>query len=202
MRTTLTLDDDVAAKLKAELRRAGRSFRDVVNETLRRGLASQRATSRRRDFLPARAARRWHHRTRRTALGHSARSGARRADDRAADHGRRPRGHCDRARRHTLHHRPRFLAISGDLVGKPTHGRRLTPEIRLPPRPPAASLASPVCRDDLPGQTAPPRTTLGAIQPVTRPAASSSGSPGCSATSEPAPRSHSRPSASSSSRSY
>jgi hypothetical protein len=50
MRTTLTLDDDVAAKLKAEARRAGRPFRDVVNETLRRGLASQRFTSRRQPF--------------------------------------------------------------------------------------------------------------------------------------------------------
>jgi hypothetical protein len=35
---TLTLDDDVAAKLKALTRRAGRPFRDVVNDTLRRGL--------------------------------------------------------------------------------------------------------------------------------------------------------------------
>jgi hypothetical protein len=42
MRTTLTLDDDVAAKLKAESRRAGRPFREVVNETLRRGLATRR----------------------------------------------------------------------------------------------------------------------------------------------------------------
>jgi hypothetical protein len=42
MRTTLTLDEDVAAKLKAESRRAGRPFRDVVNETLRRGLAQRR----------------------------------------------------------------------------------------------------------------------------------------------------------------
>jgi hypothetical protein len=50
MRTTLTLDDDVAAKLKAESRRAGRSFREVVNETLRRGLMSQRATGRRQPF--------------------------------------------------------------------------------------------------------------------------------------------------------
>jgi hypothetical protein len=50
MRTTLTLDDDVAAKLKAESRRAGRPFRDVVNETLRRGLASQRGASRRQPF--------------------------------------------------------------------------------------------------------------------------------------------------------
>ena len=38
MRTTLTLDDDVAAKLASLARRKGRSFRAVVNETLRRGL--------------------------------------------------------------------------------------------------------------------------------------------------------------------
>jgi hypothetical protein len=50
MRTTLTLDDDVAAKLKAESRRAGRPFREIVNETLRRGLASRRATAPSRDF--------------------------------------------------------------------------------------------------------------------------------------------------------
>lgn len=42
MRTTLTLDDDVAAKLKAETRRSGLSFRDVVNDTLRRGLLARR----------------------------------------------------------------------------------------------------------------------------------------------------------------
>jgi hypothetical protein len=41
MRTTLTLDEDVAAELKAESRRTGRPFREVVNETLRRGLASR-----------------------------------------------------------------------------------------------------------------------------------------------------------------
>jgi hypothetical protein len=50
MRTTLTLDDDVAAKLKAESRRARRSFRDVVNETLRRGLAQRRAGVARQPF--------------------------------------------------------------------------------------------------------------------------------------------------------
>ena len=38
VRTTLTLDDDVATKLKAAMRRTGQSFRDVVNDTLRRGL--------------------------------------------------------------------------------------------------------------------------------------------------------------------
>jgi hypothetical protein len=50
MRTTLTLDDDVAAKLKAESRRAGRPFREIVNETLRRGLASRRTTAQRPAF--------------------------------------------------------------------------------------------------------------------------------------------------------
>ena len=45
MRTTLTLDDDVAAKLKTESRRAGRPFKEIVNETLRAGLASRRVAS-------------------------------------------------------------------------------------------------------------------------------------------------------------
>jgi len=44
MRTTLTLDDDVAAKLRAEARRSGRPFREVVNEAIRRGLMNRRAT--------------------------------------------------------------------------------------------------------------------------------------------------------------
>jgi len=38
MRTTITLDEDVAAKLKSLARRSGQAFRTVVNETLRRGL--------------------------------------------------------------------------------------------------------------------------------------------------------------------
>jgi hypothetical protein len=50
MRTTLTLDEDVAAKLKAESRRVGRPFRDVVNETLRRGLAQRRVAGKRHPF--------------------------------------------------------------------------------------------------------------------------------------------------------
>lgn len=45
MRTTLTLDDDVAAKLKAEARRSGRSFREIVNEMLRRGLSTRHGRS-------------------------------------------------------------------------------------------------------------------------------------------------------------
>src|SRR3954468_7650804 len=43
VRTTLTLDEDLAKKLKSEVRRSGRSFRDVINDMLRRGLASQKA---------------------------------------------------------------------------------------------------------------------------------------------------------------
>ena len=42
VRTTLTLDEDVAKRLESEMRRSGRSFRDVVNETLRCGLAIRR----------------------------------------------------------------------------------------------------------------------------------------------------------------
>ncbi len=37
MRTTLTLDDDVAARLQAEARRSGKSFKEVVNHYLRLG---------------------------------------------------------------------------------------------------------------------------------------------------------------------
>jgi hypothetical protein len=44
------LDDDVAAKLKSETQRAGRPFREVVNETLRRGLESRGDTARQRAF--------------------------------------------------------------------------------------------------------------------------------------------------------
>jgi hypothetical protein len=53
MRTTLTLDEDVAAKLKAESRRSGRPFRDVVNDTLRRGMANQRASQTKHAFKVA-----------------------------------------------------------------------------------------------------------------------------------------------------
>jgi hypothetical protein len=38
----VTLDQDVAERLKAEVRRSGRSFKDVVNELLRMGLAMRR----------------------------------------------------------------------------------------------------------------------------------------------------------------
>jgi hypothetical protein len=45
MRTTFTLDDDVAAKLKEQTRKTGKKFRDVVNETLRLGLAARNKIS-------------------------------------------------------------------------------------------------------------------------------------------------------------
>jgi hypothetical protein len=38
MRTTVTLDDDVAAKLKEEARRRKTSFKEVLNGSVRRGL--------------------------------------------------------------------------------------------------------------------------------------------------------------------
>ena len=38
MRTTLTLDGDVAAKLRAETRRRNTSFKETVNACLRKGL--------------------------------------------------------------------------------------------------------------------------------------------------------------------
>ena len=41
MRTTLTLDEDVARRLKAEMRRSGKPFRTVVNDYLRTALASR-----------------------------------------------------------------------------------------------------------------------------------------------------------------
>lgn len=40
MRTTLTLDDDVAARLKELARRKGISFRETVNTVLRRGFST------------------------------------------------------------------------------------------------------------------------------------------------------------------
>ncbi|HKW97400.1 MAG TPA: hypothetical protein VJN43_06675 [Bryobacteraceae bacterium] len=42
MRTTLTLDEDVRAKLEAEMRKSGKSFKETVNEALRVGLTARR----------------------------------------------------------------------------------------------------------------------------------------------------------------
>jgi plasmid stability protein len=38
MRTTLTLDDDLARRLREKARRSGASFKEVVNAALRKGL--------------------------------------------------------------------------------------------------------------------------------------------------------------------
>jgi hypothetical protein len=46
----LTLDDDVQAKLEREARRAGKSFKDVVNYYLRLGLTARQAYEPRQKF--------------------------------------------------------------------------------------------------------------------------------------------------------
>jgi hypothetical protein len=38
MRISITLDEDVAAKVRAEVKNSGRPFKQVVNEALRQGL--------------------------------------------------------------------------------------------------------------------------------------------------------------------
>jgi len=38
MRTTLTLDPDVAERLNGEIRRTGKSFKSIVNDAIRLGL--------------------------------------------------------------------------------------------------------------------------------------------------------------------
>ena len=50
MRTTLTLDDDVAALLKRLARTRNARFKEVVNEALRRGLAGTAAVPARETF--------------------------------------------------------------------------------------------------------------------------------------------------------
>jgi hypothetical protein len=43
MRTTLTIDDDVAQLLQREMARKGLTFREIVNTSLRRGLSLEQA---------------------------------------------------------------------------------------------------------------------------------------------------------------
>lgn len=45
MRTTLTLDDDVAARLKSEMNATGRTFKETVNHLLRVGLHAQKRSA-------------------------------------------------------------------------------------------------------------------------------------------------------------
>jgi hypothetical protein len=50
MRTTLTLDEDLANKLKAEVRRTGKPFKAVVNDSLRAGLLRRKVSQRQEPF--------------------------------------------------------------------------------------------------------------------------------------------------------
>ncbi len=50
MRTTLTLDDDLATRLRSESRRSGRPFKDVLNECLRRGIEAPPSLRAKRAF--------------------------------------------------------------------------------------------------------------------------------------------------------
>ncbi|MGE5345347.1 MAG: hypothetical protein ACM3JH_05265 [Acidithiobacillales bacterium] len=51
MRTTVTLEPDVAEKLKEYARRRRSSFKEALNSVLRRGLASQESPKSRRRFV-------------------------------------------------------------------------------------------------------------------------------------------------------
>jgi len=54
MRTTLTLDADVAADVKREVRRTGKGLKEVINDALRVGLrAAPAAPARRYRLKPA-----------------------------------------------------------------------------------------------------------------------------------------------------
>jgi hypothetical protein len=48
VRTTLTLDDDVAALLKKEVRKSGEPFKQAVNRYLRLGLAAPKPATAKR----------------------------------------------------------------------------------------------------------------------------------------------------------
>ena len=50
MRTTLTLDEDVYRKLESESRRTGRSFKEVVNDHLRRSFAVSKESKQKPPF--------------------------------------------------------------------------------------------------------------------------------------------------------
>jgi plasmid stability protein len=52
MRTTLNLDDDVAARLAAEARKRGESLSRTANEYLRAGLRSSRESAPPKPYVP------------------------------------------------------------------------------------------------------------------------------------------------------
>lgn len=51
MRTTITLEDDVAAKVRAEMRRTGGSLKETINRLLHLGLSHQPARAARKRFV-------------------------------------------------------------------------------------------------------------------------------------------------------
>lgn len=50
MRTTITLDEDVVAKIKAKMQKTGASFKHVVNEMLRTGLLVTEKAAKQKPF--------------------------------------------------------------------------------------------------------------------------------------------------------
>jgi predicted CopG family antitoxin len=50
MRTTLTIDDDVAMELERLRRERDKSLKDIINDVLRRGLREMRARPKREPF--------------------------------------------------------------------------------------------------------------------------------------------------------
>ena len=55
MRTTLSLEDDVANLLKLEIRRSGVSFKEAVNHYLRLGLTAAKQPARKKFVVKPRA---------------------------------------------------------------------------------------------------------------------------------------------------
>ncbi len=50
MRTTLTIDDDIAAQIERLRRERDASLRDIINDALRRGLREMRTRPKRQSF--------------------------------------------------------------------------------------------------------------------------------------------------------
>jgi hypothetical protein len=53
MRTTLTIEDDIAAELERLQRERDRTLKDVINDALRRGLREMQAPPERKPFRTA-----------------------------------------------------------------------------------------------------------------------------------------------------
>ena len=51
MRTTLTIDDDIAVLVEQEVRRSGDSFKGTINRLLRRGLTAEDRNTKRKPFV-------------------------------------------------------------------------------------------------------------------------------------------------------